>query len=70
MEEILIMAKKKNKICVTVVYDGGLDAMDVFLDIVVQKYALGTKNNLFKSQDTGYNNSKFQNGLALSGLCR
>ena len=70
MEGILLMTKKKNKICVTVVYDGGLDAVDVFLGKKKKKYAMDNKKSLFKSHDTEYNNSKSQDNLALSGLCR
>lgn len=64
------MAKNKTSINVTAVFDGELDATDVFVSLIAQKYH--DKNistdYLVKSQDTVYNGSKVQKSQP-SGLC-
>lgn len=50
------MAKTKTEIHVTTVFDGELDAADVFVSLIAQKYGQNTgKENLTKTQDLGYN---------------
>ena len=50
------MAKTKTEIHVTTVFDGELDAADVFVSLIAQKYGQNTgKENLAKTQDLGYN---------------
>ena len=49
------MAKTKTEIHVTTVFDGELDAADVFVSLIAQKYGQNTgKENLAKTQDLGY----------------
>ena len=51
------MAKTKTEIHVTTVFDGELDATDVFVSLIAQKYGQNTsKENLAKTQDLEYNN--------------
>ena len=46
------MAKTKTEIHVTTVFDGELDAADVFVSLIAQKYGQNTgKENLVISQD-------------------
>ena len=46
------MAKTKTEIHVTTVFDGELDAADVFVSLIAQKYGQNTgKENLVKTQD-------------------
>ena len=46
------MAKTKTEIHVTTVFDGELDAADVFVSLIAQKYGQNTgKENLAKTQD-------------------
>ena len=48
------MAKTKTEIHVTTVFDGELDAADVFVSLIAQKYGQNTgKENLAKTQDLG-----------------
>ncbi len=55
------MAKRKTEIHVTTVFDGELDAADVFVSLIAQKYSQKTtRNNLAKKQDLGYNKDKVQ----------
>ena len=50
------MAKTKTEIHVTTVFDGELDAADVFVSLIAQKYGQNTgKEILVKTQDLGYN---------------
>ena len=50
------MAKTKTEIHVTTVFDGELDATDVFVSLIAQKYGQNTsKENLAKTQDLEYN---------------
>lgn len=68
------MAKNKTKIHVTTVFDGELDATDVFVSLIAQKHAqkIDTKsaeNNLAKTQDLCYTKDKVQVTGVPSGLC-
>ena len=50
------MAKSKTEIHVTTVFDGELDATDVFVSLIAQKYSQrNDKEYLAKKQDSGYN---------------
>ena len=71
------MAKNKTSIKVTAVFDGELDATDVFVSLIARQYAEKyhnkdsvniTKDFLAKSQDKAYNNSEVQKSQP-SGLC-
>ena len=43
------------------VFDGELDAADVFVSLIAQKYGQNTgKENLVKTQDLGYNKDEVQ----------
>ena len=56
------MAKTKTEIHVTTVFDGELDATDVFVSLIAQKYGQNTsKENLAKTQDLEYNKDEVQN---------
>lgn len=61
------MAKEKTKINVTTVFDGELDATDVFVNLIAQKYNK-TKEKLAKKQEEVYNTDKVQQSRT-SGLC-
>ena len=64
------MAKSKTEIQVTAVFDGELDATDVFVSLIAQKYGQNTgKDNLAKTQDLGHNKDKVQQNRVPSGLC-
>ena len=64
------MAKTKTEIHVTAVFDGELDAADVFVSLIAQKYGRNTgKDNLAKTQGKEYNKDKVQKNRAPSGLC-
>ena len=64
------MAKSKTEIHVTTVFDGELDAADVFVSLIAQKYGQDTgKRNLAKKQETEYNKDKVQKNRVPSGLC-
>ena len=64
------MAKAKPEIHVTTVFDGELDAADVFVSLIAQKYGQNTgKDNLVKTQDREYNEDKVQKNRVPSGLC-
>ena len=64
------MAKTKTEIHVTTVFDGELDATDVFVSLIAQKYGQNTsKENLAKTQDLEYNKDKVQKNRVPSGLC-
>ena len=48
------MAKSKTEIQVTAVFDGELDATDVFVSLIAQKYSQRKDNiSLAKTQDLG-----------------
>jgi hypothetical protein len=64
------MAKTKTEIHVTTVFDGELDATDVFVSLIAQKYGQNTgKENLAKTQDLEYNKDEVQKNRVPSGLC-
>ena len=67
------MAKTKTEIHVTTVFDGELDAADVFVSLIAQKYGQDTgKRNLAKKQEMEYmeyNKDKVQKNRVPSGLC-
>ena len=53
------MAKNKTEIHVTTVFDGELDATDVFVSLISQKYGkTNTKEYLAKKKDIGYNDDR------------
>ena len=55
------MAKNKTEIHVTTVFDGELDATDVFVSLISQKYGkTNTKEYLAKKKDMGYNEDEVQ----------
>ena len=79
--EVMLMAKNKTSIKVTAVFDGELDATDVFVSLIARQYARQyaekyhnkdsvniTKDFLAKSRDKAYNNSEVQKSQP-SGLC-
>ena len=64
------MAKNKTEIHVTTVFDGELDATDVFVSLIAQKYSpRNDKEYLAKTQDLGYNKDEVQKNRVPSGLC-
>ena len=66
------MAKNKTEIHVTTVFDGELDATDVFVSLISQKYGKTNKykkNILLKKKDLKYNEDEVQKSQIPSGLC-
>ena len=63
------MAKSKTEIHVTAVFDGELDAADVFVSLIAQQWQNTGKDNLAKTQDKKYNEDKVQKNRVPSGLC-
>ncbi|RGD96869.1 hypothetical protein DWZ16_10330 [Clostridium sp. AF29-8BH] len=64
------MAKNKTEIHVTAVFDGELDATDVFVSLIAQRYGGKDKrNNLAKTQEIEYNKDTVQKTDVPSGLC-
>ena len=64
------MAKNKTKIEVTTVFDGELDATDVFVSLIAQKYGkINAKEYLAKKKDMKYNKDEVQKSRIPSGLC-
>ena len=64
------MAKSKTEIHVTTVFDGELDATDVFVSLIAQKYSQrNDKEYLVEKQDLEYNKDKVQHDRVPSGLC-
>ena len=64
------MAKNKTEIHVTTVFDGELDATDVFVSLIAQKHSRKIdKDYLAKSQEIGYNKGEVQSDRVPSGLC-
>ena len=54
----------------TTVFDGELDATDVFVSLISQKYGKkNTKEYLAKKKDMGYNENEVQKSQIPSGLC-
>ncbi len=64
------MAKNKTEIHVTTVFDGELDARDVFVSLIAQRHSRKiSKEYLAKKQDIGYNKDEVQSDRVPSGLC-
>ena len=64
------MAKNKTEIHVTTVFDGELDATDVFVSLIAQKHTRNTdKEYLAKTQEMRYNKDEVQSDRVPSGLC-
>ena len=63
------MAKNKTEIKVTAVYDGELDASDVFIDLIAQKYRKNSNEHLVRKESIEYNNVKGSKEPKPSGLC-
>ena len=64
------MAKNKTEIHVTTVFDGELDATDVFVSLIAQKHSRKIdKDYLAKSQEIGYNKDEVPSDRVPSGLC-
>ena len=64
------MAKNKTEIHVTTVFDGELDATDVFVSLTAQKYGkTSSKEYLAKKKDLEYNEDEVQQSQIPSGLC-
>ncbi|EOS48021.1 hypothetical protein C810_01107 [Lachnospiraceae bacterium A2] len=64
------MAKNKTEIHVTTIFDGELDATDVFVSLIAQKHSRKTdKEYLAKSQEIGYNKGEVPSDRVPSGLC-
>lgn len=64
------MAKNKTEIHVTTVFDGELDATDVFVSLIAQKHTRKTdKEYLVKTQETRYNKDEVHSDRVPSGLC-
>ena len=68
------MAKNKTRIDVITVFDGELDATDVFVSLLAQKHSqkfsgVSDKNNLVKTQELCYTKDKVQVTGVPSGLC-
>lgn len=64
------MAQRKTEIHVTTVYDGKMDATDVFVGLIAQKYGLRNSGEyLVKKQDSEYNEDEVQKDRVPSGLC-
>ena len=63
------MAKNKTEIKVTDVYDGELDASDVFIDLIAQKYGKNSNEHLVRKESIEYNNERGSKEPKPSGLC-
>ena len=64
------MAKSKTEIQVTAVFDGELDATDVFVSLFAQIYSQRKDNiSLAKTQEIEYNKDTVQKTDVPSGLC-
>ena len=64
------MAKNKTEIHVTTVFDGELDATDVFVSLIAQKHIRKIdKEYLAKSQEKRYNKDEVHSDRVPSGLC-
>ena len=64
------MAKNKTEIHVTTVFDGELDATDVFVSLIAQKHSRKMdKEYLAKTQETRYNKDEVHSDRVPSGLC-
>ena len=64
------MAKNKTEIHVTTVFDGELDATDVFVSLIAQKHSRKiNKEYIAKTQELSYNKDEVQSDRVPSGLC-
>ena len=64
------MANNKTEIQVTTVVDGELDAPDLFVSLISQKYGkTNTKEYPAKKKDMKYNADEVQKSQIPSGLC-
>ncbi len=64
------MAKNRTEIHVTTVFDGELDATDVFVSLIAQKHSRKiNKEYLAKTQEMRYNKDEVQSDRVPSGLC-
>ena len=68
------MAKNQTRLDVITVFDGELDATDVFVSLIAQKHSHkfsgeSDKNNLAKTQELCYTKDKVQVTGVPSGLC-
>ena len=64
------MAKNKTEIHVTTVFDGELDATDVFVSLIAQKHSGKIdKEYLAKTQEMRYNKDEVHSDRVPSGLC-
>ena len=67
---ITAYGENKTEIHVTTVFDGELDATDVFVSLISQKYGkTNTKEYLAKKKDISYNEDEVQKSQIPSGLC-
>lgn len=67
-----IFMAKKTEIYVSAVYDGELDATDVFVGLIARKYGENmdfTEESLVNARGSDYNDGKARQGLEPSGLC-
>ena len=70
MEDNCLWRKNKTEIHVTTVFDGELDATDVFVSLIAQKHSRKIdKEYLAKTQEIGYNKDEVQSDRVPSGLC-
>ena len=64
------MAKNRTEIHVITVFDGELDATDVFVSLIAQKHSRKiNKEYLDKTQEMSYNKDEVQSDRVPSGLC-
>ena len=68
------MAKNRTEIHVTTVFDGELDASEVFVSLIAERYSRknsrgNAKEQLAKPQDIGYNKDEVPSDRVPSGLC-
>ena len=63
------MAKNKTEIHVTTVFDGELDATDVFVSLISQKYGKTNIKEYLAKKDMEYNEDEVQKSQIPSGLC-
>ena len=64
------MAKNKTEIHVITVFDGELDATDVFVSLIAQKHSRKMdKEYLAKTQEMRYNKHEVHSYRVPSGLC-
>ena len=64
------MAKNKTEIHVTTVFDGELDATDVFVSLIAQKHTRKIdREYLARAQEMRYNKDEVHSDRVPSGLC-